>query len=157
MARLFITEHFTRIHCSVGRKEVKKIIKLIYVALFAVEALTALTVLVVGSMRLERHSLYLCICICLTVSAFIVVFLIINATIDLVLTKARNKKICSTAASLVTSQKNYARFISLLSQALLVDEKIVGKSKLFIKKIKQQTDALSDGLRAAADSIKRLS
>ncbi len=135
----------------------KKIIKLIYVALFAVEALTALTVLVVGSMRLERHSLYLCICICLTVSAFIVVFLIINATIDLVLTKARNKKICSTAASLVTSQKNYARFISLLSQALLVDEKIVGKSKLFIKKIKQQTDALSDVLRAAADSIKRLS
>lgn len=135
----------------------KKFIKLIYIVLFFLEALTAFSVLLVWSMRLERHSLYLCLCLSFAIGAFVAALILLNAAVDLLFTKARNKKICATAASLLASQRDYARYVGLLSQALLLDEKITGTSKLFIKKIKQRTEALSDGLVSTAAAIKRLS
>lgn len=135
----------------------KKFIKLIYIALIVSEALAALSLLFVWSMRLERHSLFLCIYFCLATAVFIAALILLNFAVDFLCTKARNKKICAVAASLIASQRNYARYVGLLSQALLVDEKIDGKSRLFVKKIKQQTEALSDGLVSAAASIKKLS
>lgn len=135
----------------------KKFIKLTYIVLFVLEALTAFSVLLVWSMRPERRSLYLWLCLSFAIGVFVAALILINAAVDLLFTKARNKKICAWVVSIFASQSDYTRYVGLLSQALLLDEKITGTSKLFIKKIKQRTEVLSDASAAAEAAIKRLS
>ncbi len=133
----------------------KNFLRIMYITLICAVALLALSAAVFLPLRAEQHTLNCYLRLGLAAVAFDMGMLVAVGIMDLIWTKLCNKKIIAASLDFLTGQKKYVRFVALLSQALLTEDKITGKSRMFVKKIKQQTNLLADNLNETAAAIKR--
>ncbi|MDD4315899.1 MAG: hypothetical protein PHC84_01935 [Clostridia bacterium] len=134
----------------------RKVIKVSYIILTAVEALLIVSAIVFVPFRPEMHSIKAYLCFCGFLAVIVSALIIACTVIDAVIIKKRCKKTACALVKLVAEQKDCVRFIALMSQALLLDDKLGGKSRLYIKKINQQAEHTLCGVTAAEALIKRL-